>query len=347
MINLIGIIIENGKFIFVNDSNDRQVLFDAFDFPGNHSKVPCKPIGTGENEFLLFKEVVKSINNIHEDNSLVSITRNIVFLSVLNKIIKKPCRYQFLQIGDCSNFSRCLAKMLKLFNSDNNLFCLTNNIPSEQEPNVSFISVELGNYMLPSDKFSGIFVDSAMVKSLSSLPPELFLSLKDDGDLFFLTNANSIPQPFLDNSKIFMYTDNLFLISFSVTAQIKDNILKNNHPSMKLDQQKKQIIGTINNLSSVINKLEFLPNSERNAILDHSISLLSESEKILNTIYIDLNSMYIKPYFNELKEAMIDYRLQNDFNLRQAHYEKMHNRYRAVLNEMTAQDDFDIDIKIL
>ena len=346
MVNLVGITIENGKFIFANSSNSRQVLFDAFDLSGNHSKIPCKPIGTGENDFMLFKEVVKCINIIHEDNSLMSITRNIVFLSVLNRIIKKPCRYQFLQIGDCSNFSRCLAKMLKLFNRDNSLFCLTNNIPSEKESNISFISVELGKNMLPTAQFSGVFIDDAMVESLSSFPPEIFLSLKNDGNLFFLTNAHSIPQPFWDSSKIFVLADNLFLISFSVTSKIKNNLLKDT-PQEKINQQKNQIISTMNNLSNIINKLEFLSDGERNYNLDHIISSLSESEKILNTIYIDLNSMYIKPYFNELKEAMIDYRLQNDFDLRQAHYEKVQNRYRMVLNEMTAQDDFNIDDKIL
>ena len=89
-----------------------------------------------------------------------------------------------------------------------------------------------------------------------------------------------------------------------------------------------------------------MPGDEQNNILDNIISSLHKSEKIINEIYPNLNSEYIKPYFNEFKETLIDYRLQhnNEQNHKnQMRFYKIEKTYKILLNEMTAQDDFNFE----
>ncbi|MBR2179429.1 MAG: hypothetical protein IJ862_03415 [Selenomonadaceae bacterium] len=343
MIVLISIGQENGRFIFTDCNDKEHVLLDAVDIFNNRSKISVKrPIQLG-NDILLLKDIIFSYLHILNDGTLVSFVRSLALLSILDKLFQKPLNFQFLQIGGWSSFSGCVANVFDLFGNKNHLYCLTNDKISLDISNVSFISDELGTDLLPNSKFSMVFIDVPDAISLSSVSAEVFLSLKDGGSLMFMADLHSIPKFLIDKSQISLINDRVAFVSLPIHSELKDVIFKQTDLG-KLKLQKQQVVESIKNLSKIINKLEFLSNDKRNFLLDDTISSIVESEKIIVNIYEELNSSYIKPYFNELKEALIDYRLQDNDNMRKIFFEKILDNFRKVLYEMTYKDDFVLNI---
>ena len=337
---------EKGIFIFEDINKNKQKLLNVIDFSINHSRVAFHCFRDDKEVLSLMEDVDKWIASIH-DGSIVCMMRSIILLSVLDELIQKPQVYNFLHIGEFSSFDECLGTALKKFNDNSHLYCLTDKKPDKEMTNISFISMKLGEFMLPSSKFSAIFIDDMHSRILTQIPIDVLLSLRDRGKVFFLSVPNSPPQPFPENRKEFKVSENLFLTSFYMTAKIREMLYKQT-PEAKLNGKKRQIIKIIKEFSQNVNKLLFLPTNEQNSALDHAISSLHQSEKIINEIYPNLNSAYIKPYFNELKEALIDYRLQHEneqSHKSQMRFYKIEKAYNILLNEMTAQDDFNFEDK--
>ena len=335
---------KDGKFIFTDYQDNEQILLDAVDMFNNRSKISVKrPIQIG-NEIFLLKDVISRHLNVLNDESLSSFLHSLALLIIVDKFMQKPQNLQLLQIGDWSKFSDSVVNLFNLFGNKNHLYCLTNDNYSTNIPNVSFIPVKLGDELLPQSRFSMAFIDFARVVSLTSVPAEVFLSLKDGGNLLFLTDLFSMPKTLIDKIKVYLLTDRLAFISLSIDSKIKDDIFKQTSQG-KLKAQKQEIIDSIQSLSKIIKKLEFLPENKRISALDDVINSIIKSEKVLMQIYEELNSFYIKPYFNELKEALIDYRLQKDSSLRKVHFEKIGDLFRKILYEMTAQADFALNMK--
>lgn len=335
---------EDGKFIFTDYHGKEQVLLDAVDMFNNRSKISVKRPIQIENKIFLLKDIISHHLNILNDESLPSFIHSLALLIIVDKFMQKPQNLQLLQIGDWSNFSSHVANLFTLFGNKNHLYCLTNNNYSANIPNVSFIPIKLGDDLLPRSRFSMVFVDIASPISLTSIPAEVFLSLKDGGNLLFLTNLSSIPKILIDKAKVSLLTDRLAFISLSIDSELKNDIFKQTSQG-KLEAQKQQIVDSIQSLSKIINKLEFLSENKRISTLDDIITSVIKSEKVLAQVYEELNSFYIKPYFNELKEALIDYRLQKDPSLRKVHFEKIGVLFRKVLYEMTARADFALNMK--
>ena len=339
MIALSAISQEDDVFIFKDFNGEKQPIINTFDSSLNHSKVPTFEKDENDQEKFSFNEDVLRCLRLISKGTSISMVRNIVFLSVLNDLIQKPRNYQFLQIGDWSIFSDCLAEMLEKFNEKNHFYCLTDRGISTSKSNVSFLTTKPGEFILPSSRFSAVFIDDAYIENFAMISIDIFMSLKDYGKLFFLTNSNTMPPSLLSKSKKFLFDENSSLISLNVTSEFKKALYQQT-PQYKIRQRKQSIIKNMNEVSIIIKSLQSLPKNGSIEILDYAISLLCKCEKIVNKIYIELNSMYIKTYFNELKESLIDYRLQINSNLKQIHYEKVQKCYQILTEEMAAYDDF-------
>ena len=334
--------IEKGQFIFEGENSNRQILVDAFDVSANHSRVAFHNLTKeGIGNFTLFKDIYNWINTIN-DNSITAMARNVVLLSVINELIQKPRIYHFLQIGKWSPFSNCLAEVLRKFNDNNRLYYLTDDKASQELKNVSFISTENGKFLLPESKFSAVFfdeVDKIYLRTLDNVSKDIILSIKDGGKLFFFTFPNFVSQLSFKESKEFNMHKSFSLASVCITSELKNKFHQQTLQG-KVAQEKQKIVKSLDELSENINKLEFLPVSEQVIFLDRLINQVYKAEKIISKIYSELNSMYIKSYFNELKESLIDYRLQIEGKFHKSYFEKILEIYRLVLHEIKIKDDF-------
>ncbi len=333
---------ENGKFIFAEDDGVKHFLTDnLLVTTSDYSAISFRPFQIGGKNFFLLAEISKAVREIN-DESPMAMFRIITFLSVINELTQKPKIYKFLQIGTPSKFTSHLAYILKVFDVRSQLYCLTDNKTEEEFQHVSFMSMNINDLNLPNSKFDAVFFDNVNIGSLENIPREIYLSLKNFGKIFFIAHPNSIPQPFVKVSKEFKVTQNYSLMSFTLRANLKANIFAQSD-NENLNRKKNQIVRSIKELSKIIYKLEFMADDERKNTLDGIISSIAQSEKIFNEIYAELNSRYTKTYFNELKEALIDYRLTDDENFKSVFYDKILERYKFVLHEMTARDDFAVE----
>ena len=338
---MISIKHDEGKFIFNDFKDIEQIALDVLDLYSNHFKISSKRKMQIGNEILTLKDLVKQQLIFLNDGSLLSMIHNLVLLIVYKKLMQKPCNFQFLYVGEWTKLCECLSSILLMCGEKNHLYVLTKNIPSKDISNVTFISLPLDDDLLPPSRFSMIFIDSLMFADISVIPSNLFFALKDCGDLIFITNPNKFVKSLKDRSEIFLLDENMALISFNVNSQIKNEIHKQSN-QYQVSSQKKKIIDSICNLSRVIHKFKFFSDEERKNILDEIILSVSQSEIIINDIYEELNSKFIKPSFNELKESLIDYRLYDEEN----YYLNVLDKYKIVLNEMIAYDDFDLKEEI-
>ncbi len=330
---------ENGIFVFVDYNGLKHLLFNAMDFSLNHSNIRFFNIEEDGKETLsMLKDTALSLRSI-SDGSVISMVRNIVFLSVLDELIQKPHNYNFLQIGDVSSFTEQLANILKKFNVKNHLYCITENLPSKNILNVSFLTAKLENVILPYSKFSAVFIDDAYINNFSTIPTDLIMSLKNCGNLFFITNSDLLPKSLLDDSKVFVLHKDLSLVSLSVTEKLKHSLYLQTSYG-KLEQQKRKIINIVDELSKNINELKNYQSVNSDEFLDQMISSVYQCELMINKIYIELKSSYIKTYFNELKEILIDYRLNKNESLKENYYERIKQHYQIARNELTTYDDF-------
>ena len=334
---------ENGVFLFIDNNGKKQELVDLMDSSENHSRITFACGGNdGQNHYPMLEDTFKYLNTMR-DGSPATMMRLTVLLCILNELIQKPRNYQFLHIGDWSAFNENLSDMLQKFNDNSHLYCLTKDYDekiTQNFSNVTIMPMHMNEFLPPESKFSAIFIDDMRIRSLSDIPTEIIMSLKDGGKLFFLTNIHSIPNSLIIPFQEFELQNGVSLISLGITSELK-NDLYNKTSKAELKRQKQQILDSINEVSYTIRRMRLLPDTKKcNQLLDKTIKSMHQNEKTLNKIYVELNSMYIKPYFNELKEALIDYRLQDNPKIKQSHYERIENRYMAVIQAMTEREDF-------
>ncbi|MBR1730202.1 MAG: hypothetical protein IJ728_11845 [Selenomonadaceae bacterium] len=336
---------ENGVFMFIDYYEKKQALFNATDFSSNHSRVNFHITEkNGKSNFVFFNDISSRLSDIH-DGSINAMIRNVILLSLLQDLIEKPRIYEILFFGERSLFSDHLAKILEKFNDQNHMYCLTDNEPPKEFSNVSFMPKNLvfDQVIFPKSKFSAVILDNI---NLQMIPLDIATSLKVGGKLFFISDPNLISETIFYNSKVFAFDEKVFLFELCMTADIKEEFYRQT-PQGQIEEIKKFIADQFEELQNVIKKLKLLSFEEQSKILDQSINNLHKSEKLINEIYVELNSVNIKPYFNELKEIFIDCRLQQNRKKRQKYYEKIEIQYQKVLQEMNLFEDFVFEYNLL
>lgn len=159
------------------------------------------------------------------------------------------------------------------------------------------------------------------------------LAAKDYGKIYFVAPKSSLPDFWAASAQTFDWDKNFSLIELELSPLLERELLRRS-PQGQLDDKKNQIRQTVFKLQSVAKKFNELPPQERNACLDEYIAELTRAEKILNDIFLELHSDTIKLNFNMLKEFLIDFRLYDDWRLKNRAAEDLNKQFAVLAQDL-------------
>jgi len=254
-----------------------------------------------------------------------------------------------------------LAKVLKHFNQNNKLVCVTDlmednceNIwfdkilASDAGEIVELMTTEYDSIFLPKDFFDIVIINGSVIYTE---PAEVIQNainfIKKEGLLICGSNSqyllNSCFQVAFDNCTEYAINDLLSVFS-KVIGKEEKMFSYQQTDEFKCCVYKENIVKVLSALKGPIEDLEKSTSSSANskAEIDEKIKCLSKAEDDILAIYSQLNSLEIKYKISELKEALINYRLFGS-NSESAYYaEVCRQKYQSVISEMKNCSDFEI-----
>ncbi|MBR1859002.1 MAG: hypothetical protein IJ797_05870 [Selenomonadaceae bacterium] len=300
---------KNNNVEFVDADNNKHIILNLEDNRLNHSYVPLIMAQDGKLVYSFINDIGRCINNIY-DGSQMSIARCVILLLLLAELRSKPRRHDILYIGDSPLFEAIL-NFVPRFYTESRIYHLTNN---NDVPNSSYVT---NVNTVPNKKFT-IIIDESQ-PDLNTL-----LSAHDFGKLFFI----GLPLISIKDSSVLYNIGNGVYVSAVSLNPIVCRNLYNLSPEGKIKFQIQQIAAAIKSVG-----LDLYSNMQN---LDSIIHSIRQTEIMINKIYPFIPSVDIKQSVNEFKEALIDYKVRTNPQLRKSDYINLHNKYNALVNLLDA-----------
>lgn len=313
---------------YLTFNNGEIILHDAANLPRSLVEFANPAANRSDLEqSVLVNEVSGTLQKLFDKTSAGAVN-TIIFLRLINSLIRKPQTHNVLHIGQWSPLDDTLAVTLPKFNAKNFLWYYAPNRPVEKFEHVNLIFAEVngGGYVISENKFDSV------IFSKQTLPPlEVLLATKDYGKIYFVAPKSSFPDFWATSAQIFDLEQNFSIVELELSPSLKNEILRRS-PQGQFDAKKNQIKQTVLKVHEVAKKFNELPPQEKNACLDEYIAELTRVEKVLNEIFPELHSDTIKLNFNMLKEFLIDFRLYDDWQLKNRAAEDL-NRQIGILEQ--------------
>ena len=324
--------INQQRFIFTADDGKQTILLDTHDPFNNCSRVPFHTLTPdGQVESPLADGLQQYLQLLQQANDSTSpIAYMTVLLRVVQELLTRHRAYNLLQIGPFSTLSEILNDLLPQFHTDNSLTCLSNEPARESQSAIDFIQMNYEHLLLPTDHFHILFLD------LPHMKPELLarclLSLRDDGLLLWLTDPQTLPKlPITGTWQVLPVLPDCSLCTLRINRQQKDQ-LQAASPQKQQTAQKnslcKKIAALKGSLHNILKDSALTPTELRT--LDQQITELQKIEQEVCLLYANLPSPDCKFHLNELKEALIDYRLRNNAAENYQRTIKIHEKYQLL-----------------
>ena len=289
--------------IFLHDAEDKpQKLIDLVTPKENRSDL---------NQPDTFDAVQNNLQKIF-DGSFDSGVSAIIFLRIAARLLLKPQIHNVLHIGNWSPLDEILSNALPRFNPKNFLWSYAPSRPVRKFEHVNFIHAVVigGGYFIKSNTFDTIIFSEPRLPDA-----EILLAPKDWGRIYFAASKSVLPDYLADSAQTFDLDKNFSVIELEISPTLRKEIFSRT-PQGELEDKKNKIRQTFLKIREVAKKFNELPPPEKNPLLDEYIAELTDAEKILNEIFLELHSDTVKQNFNVFKEFLIDVRLYEDLRLK-------------------------------
>lgn len=298
-----------GKFFLVTDGEQPAPLLDCRDVNLNRSRINSHQFSKDGNGvvFPLEEEVTAATKKIFR-NTLLSLAETVIFMRVVNELLRKPQIQNVLLIGQPSPFAEELAEILPKFNPANRL-----HHPEKIEV-----------YLLAENRF-----DTVIFFAQRTPPLELVLSVRDWGKIYFLAPPNGAEELLTSRAKIFSLTEQAALFELEISPSFRREF-RARTPAGQLAEKKSEITRVLDALPDTIKKYTILTRKKKFSGLDEYIAELSRAERVLAEIFPMLHSDTIKLNFNMLKEFLIDLRLADDDKSKRLAVTRINQQYEIL-----------------
>ena len=311
---------DNKGLVFHDDTGKSSRLIDFLNPAENQSDLP-------------YVELVRHVQDHLPrlfDNTATGMTRLIIFLRIVARLMRKPQTHNVLHMGQWSPLDEALAKFLPQFNEKNFLWCYAPTRPVEKFDNVNFVFAEVngGGDYIPQNIFDTIIFPAQQMPTF-----EVLLAPKDFGAIYFTASRASLPDYLTPFAQIFDLDKNLLVIELELSPMLRRELIRRT-PQGQLDDKKAQIQQTVLKVQEVAQKFNALPPQDKNRCLDEYIVELTRTDKILNEIFPQLHSDTIKLNFSMFKEFLIDVRLYTDWQLKARAVEDLNRQIQVLLQDL-------------
>ncbi|MCR5833699.1 MAG: hypothetical protein K6G55_03515 [Selenomonadaceae bacterium] len=238
-------------------------------------------------------------------NTVTSFAEMIAYSRIVARLLTKPQIHSVLQIGNWSAFGECLSAILPHFNPQNKFCCMTSLRPVGKIPTVNFIFNEGSDYLLPENKFDSVVFTEKVLP-----PPEVFLSVKDYGRIYFIAEESTPIDEIKSNAIIYNVENDTALVETEMTPQLREKFYLRT-PQGQLNEKISAIRQLVNQVPIILRQYKSSTGKNKKSLLDKYIAELIRAEKVLAEIFPMLRDADIKFNFNLLKEFLIDLRLDN------------------------------------
>ncbi len=357
---------ENNQFVFIDDNDNKIELFNAVDPLSNNSHLPSHEVlDDGKTVYPLFDDMISYIDEFDKINEDVmgGLLKQTVILSIFlvtRELLKKQRDLKVLEIGcDKGVLSYYLAKVLSRFNANNRLVCVTDSMGNECDNYwfdkillsgagdiVSLVTTEYNNAILPNDYFDIVIINgSVQFAEPAAVIRNAVNSVKNTGLLVCLSERQylltSCLQIAVGKSTVYNQDEASTILSKTIDEKDKLYAYKQTNEFI-LSDYKEKIVDALVPLKAMIknlNKPQYLT-ADNDAEIDEKIKLIAQAENDILTIYSKLSSLDIKFNINELKDALIHYKLSDSEDERKSCAKLSKQKYQILIKEMEKYSDF-------
>lgn len=302
----------NGKFFLAADGEQPAPLLDCRNVRLNRSRVNSHQFAKDGNGVVFpLEETVTAATKKIFRNTLLSLAESVIFMRVVNELLRKPQIQNVLLIGQPSPFAEELAEILPKFNPANRL-----HRPEKVEV-----------YLLAENRF-----DTVIFFAQRKPPIELLLAVKDWGKIYFLAPPNGAEEILTSRAKIFSLTEQAALFELELSPQLRREF-RARTPAGQLAEKKSEITHVLEALPDAMKKYNTLTRKKKISCLDEYIAEVVRAERVLAEIFPMLHSDTIKLNFNMLKEFLIDLRLADDDKSKRLAVARMDQQYEILLHD--------------
>jgi ubiquinone/menaquinone biosynthesis C-methylase UbiE len=344
--------------VFFNDFNQQQRLVLDYSPLINHSSMPSYLVnqkGYRTNNFLDWLSAIFTRVSQWKDNGAIAsngLVYLITSLLTVQQLVRKQRDFHVLEIGcDPGALSVLIAEILKHFNSNNRLICVSEEqVNTEQDIWLQLMSTSSAADIV--SRYIGDFTDlpfrenyfdiviingNTQFAQVEKVFQQAALVLRNQGTLYGISEQR--PDVDVAWSKMLGAAD-CYPVDEETVVYAKQLSAKNRQVLMAQTTQNKfsKIKETVNdNLTIIKNSVFNLNNLTKNE-LDKTIGVVSQTEDQILKIFNQLISLNLKFYLNELKEALINYRLELG---EKTVLEKVcRQRYQQLVWEIENSEDF-------
>lgn len=288
---------ELGKFFFTDDEHS-ELLLDVRDYSSNKSRMHSHLVEDENVLRPLEDSVSRAVKEIFSgklvspgdfQGSHVSMAHVVTCLRIVARLLRKAQIHTVLRIGQPAPLDEPLEEILLQFNPANTIW---------RTP------IDSANF-LPEKFFDTVIFYDAGLPS-----PQVFLSAKDGGKVYFIAATAHVEELLRSHAKLFSPTKGLALFEVEISPQLRRE-LRRRTPQGQLEEKFSAIAQVVAKAPEVMKKFRSLSNRKKNSYLDEYIAEVVRAEYILAEIFPLLASDTIKFNFNLLKEFLIDLRLGN------------------------------------
>lgn len=322
--------IENGKVFFYDKNNTQILLLDFISSAENRSKINSHQFNSdGKGIHYPLSTELANGSKKFSGGDYKSFISAVIYYRIIAELLRKPQFHNILHVGEWSAIDEAVIEILPKFNEKNFLYVLNNSRPVQNFNNTKFIFTEGEKYFLLRDKFSIIIFSENNLP-----PPEIFLSAKNCGKIYFMCDITAVPEEIKSNAKIFELEGNLALFEVTASAALKKNIFFKTELGA-VEAKKFEIAKIISQVPVAVQKINSAFEAEQCAALDKIIKSLTAAEKLLAEIFPYLSSDTVKQNLNMLKEFLIDYRLRiNNKELQKISEVNFVRQYKILTEDM-------------
>jgi ubiquinone/menaquinone biosynthesis C-methylase UbiE len=344
--------------VFFNDFNQQQQLVLDYSPLLNHSSMPSYLVnqkGYQTNNFLDWLSVIFTkvsqwkVNGAIASNGLVYL---ITSLLTVQQLVRKQRDFHVLEIGcDSSALSVLIAEILKHFNSNNRLICVSEEqVNTEQDIWLQLMSTSSAADIV--SRYIGDFTDlpfrenyfdiviingNTQFAQVEKVFQQAALVLRNQGILYGISeqrpDVEAAWSKMLGASDCYPVDEGTVVYAKQLSAKNKQMLI-----AQTPQNQFSKIKSIISNNLAIIEDHIFNLNHLTAVELDNTIKVVSQTEDQTLKIFNQLISLNLKFYLNELKESLINYRLELG---EKTFLEKTcQQRYQQLMQEIKNSEDF-------
>lgn len=344
--------------VFFNDFNGQQHLVLNYAPLINHSSMPSYVMNQegylANNFFDWLSAIFTRVNQWKSEGKLVGdeVTYLVTSLLIVQQLVKKQRNFRILEIGcDKGAFSVLIAEILKHFNLNNRLVCVSEEqVNTEQDiwlqlmstsSAANIVSRYIGDFTeLPfKENYFDLVIINGTTQFLQAerVFQQAALVLRNQGILYGINEQ----RPDMDVAWSKMLGDSArYLVDEETAVYAKQLSAKNKQMLIAQTPQNQfsKIKSIISNNLAIIEDHIFNLNHLTAVELDNTIKVVSQTEDQTLKIFNQLISLNLKFYLNELKESLINYRLE--LGEKTVLEKNCQQRYQQLMQEIKNSEDF-------